>query len=150
MTHPITVKAPAVGPSAPGAVVSVTPARIADSLSKQQIRGAVPAHGTVTVQVTGKGRIPATGVSAVLLNVTAVAPQKAGYVTVWPAGIPRTGTSNLNFQAGQTIPNTVIVKVGTGGRIQLYNGSTGTVHLLVDVTGYTLAGTRPRPVRWCR
>ena len=58
------------------------------------------------------------------------------------SGIPRTGTSNLNFQAGQTIPNTVIVPVGKDGKdgkdgkIQLYNGSTGTVHLLVDVSGY--------------
>src|SRR5664279_1707860 len=60
----------------------------------------------------------------------------AGYITVWPFGIDKTNTSNLNFQAGQNIPNTVIVPVGTGGKIQLFNGSAGTAHLLVDVTGY--------------
>jgi hypothetical protein len=37
---------------------------------------------------------------------------------VWPFGIGKTNTSNLNFQAGQNIPNTVIVPVGTGGKIQ--------------------------------
>ena len=52
------------------------------------------------------------------------------------SGIPRTGTSNLNFRAGQTIPNTVVVPVGMDGKIQLYNGSTGKFHLLVDVSGY--------------
>ena len=114
----------------------MTPARIADSRIKQQINGAVPALGTVGVQVTGQGGVPLSGVSAVVLNVTAVSPAKAGYVTVWPSGIPRTGTSNLNFRAGQTIPNTVVVPVGADGKIQLYNGSTGTVHLLVDVSGY--------------
>jgi len=32
------------------------------------------------------------------------------------------------------------VPVGADGKIQLFNGSSGTVHLVVDVTGYTLAG----------
>ena len=135
-------------PTVPGAVVSVTPARIADSRVNQQLTGAVPALGTATVQVTGQGGVPATNVAAVVLNVTVVSPQTAGYITVWPFGIDKTNTSNLNFQAGQNIPNTVIVPVGTGGKIQLFNGSSGTAHLLVDVTGYTLASdiTAPRPV----
>src|SRR5664279_1680148 len=129
------------GPSAAGAVVSVTPARIADSRVNQQITGAVPALATKTVQVTGHGGVPTANVAAVVLNVTAVSPQTAGYITVWPFGIDKTDTSNLNFQAGQNIPNTVIVPVGTDGKVQLFNGSFGTTHLLVDVTGYTLAGT---------
>jgi alpha-tubulin suppressor-like RCC1 family protein len=139
------VAAALAGPSAAGGVVSVTPARIADSRTNQQITGAVPALGTVPVQVTGQGGVPATNVAAVVLNVTVVSPQAAGYITVWPFGIDRTNTSNLNFQAGQNIPNTVIVPVGTGGKIQLFNGSGGTAHLLVDVTGYTLAGTPTDP-----
>jgi len=130
-------------PTDPGAVAPVTPARIADSRTNQQITGAIPASGTATVQVTGRGGVPTTNVAAVVLNVTAVSPQSAGFITVWPFGIPRTNTSNLNFQAGQTIPNTVIVPVGTGGKIQLFNGSGGTAHLLVDVTGYTLAAVTP-------
>ena len=95
------------------------------------------------MQVTGKGGVPATGVASVVLNVTVVTPQTAGYITVWPSGIAKTNTSNLNFQAGQNIPNTVIVPVGTDGKIQLFNGSAGTTHLLVDVTGYTIAGPPP-------
>src|SRR5664279_92657 len=140
---PATQTQAAVTPLVPGALVSVTPARIADSRSAFQITGAVPALGTANVQVTGQGGVPVTNVNvaAAVLNVTVVSPQAAGYLTVWPSGIGRTDTSNLNFQAGQNIPNTVIVPVGSDGRIQLFNGSAGTVHVLVDVTGYTLAGT---------
>src|SRR5664279_1104577 len=117
--HPASaVAAVAAAPSVAGAVMSVTPARVADSRVNQQITGAVPAMGTATVQVTGQGGVPAGNVAAVVLNVTVVSPQTAGYITVWPFGIEKTNTSNLNFQAGQNIPNTVIVPVGTGGKIQ--------------------------------
>lgn len=90
-------------PSAPGAIVSVTPARIADSRVGLQIGGAVPALGTAAVQVTGRGGIPA-GVAAVAGTVTVVAPQYAGYVTVWPSGTARPGRSNVNFQRARTSP----------------------------------------------
>jgi len=61
---------------------------------------------------------------------------------VWPSGTSRQVTSNLNFQAGQNIPNLVVVPVGADGKIQLYNGSPGTVQLVADVTGYII-GTAP-------
>src|SRR5664279_4789364 len=141
--RPAAVVAAAV--AVPGALVSVTPARVADSRVNQQIIGAVPASGTATVQVTGHGGLPAVGVAAVVLNVTVVAPQAPGYVTVWPTGIARTNTSNLNFGAGQNIPNTMIVPVGVDGKISLFNGSFGSAHLLVDVTGYTVAGVPSAP-----
>jgi hypothetical protein len=131
----------------PAGVVSVTPARIADSRAGLQIPGAV---GAVPVQVTGRGGIPDGGVAAVLATVTVVAPQQAGYITVWPSGSTRPDTSNLNFQAGQTIANTVLIQLGTGGRIQLFNGSYGTVQVIVDVTGYTRSGTPIAPGRWRR
>jgi hypothetical protein len=102
--------------------------------------GPVPALGSISLQVTGKGGVPATGVSAVIVNVTAVNPTSAGYITVWPSGATRTTTSNLNFQTGQNIPNLVVVPVGADGKIQLFNGSPGTVNLLADITGYLIAG----------
>ena len=100
----------------------------------------MPSTGSISVQVTGQGGVPATGVSAVALNVTVAAPTAAGYITVWPSGTPQQQTSNLNFQAGQNIPNLVIVPVGADGKIQLFNGSGGTVHLIADVAGYILGG----------
>ena len=102
-------------------------------------------RGTASLQVTGKGGVPATGVSAVVVNVAVVTPAVAGYLTVFPSGTTRQDTSSLNFQAGQNIPNLVVVPVGADGKIALFNGSTGTVQLLADVTGYILGGTPTNP-----
>src|SRR5664280_2020703 len=132
-------------PTLPGAVASLSPARIMDTRSNLGVNGPVPSMGTASLQVTGKGGVPATGVSAVVVNVTAVNPTSAGYITVWPSGTTMQQTSNLNFQAGQNIPNLVVVPVGADGKIQLFNGSGGTVQLIADVTGYILGGTPTLP-----
>src|SRR5674476_1415739 len=97
---------------------------------------AVAKGGTVHLQVATRGGVPATGVSAVVLNVTVTAPTKPGYVTVYGDGTTRPTASNLNFVAGQTIPNLVIAPVGANGKVALYNGTGGTIHLIADVSGY--------------
>jgi hypothetical protein len=71
----------------------------------------------------------------VVLNVTVTGPTTPSFVTVWPEGASRPLASNLNFVPGQTVPNRVIVKVGTGGKVDLYN-LTGSVDLVADVGGY--------------
>ena len=136
VTHPLVVK---LLPG-PGSVVSLPPSRVMDTRTNLGATGPVPALDSISLQVTGKGGVPATGVSAVIVNVTAVNPTSAGYITVWPSGATRTTTSNLNFQTGQNIPNLVVVPVGADGKIQLFNGSPGTVNLLADITGYLIAG----------
>ena len=65
---------------------SVTPARVKDTRPGSPI----PAKGTITVDVTGLGGVPATGASAVVLNVTAVKPSSSTYLTVYPSGETRT------------------------------------------------------------
>ncbi|MDP1806313.1 MAG: hypothetical protein Q8K72_14160, partial [Acidimicrobiales bacterium] len=90
-------------------------------------------------QVTGRGGVPAAGVTAVILNVIAVDPAVGGYLTVWPAGEPLPLASNLNFGTGQTVPNLVVAKVGAGGKVSIYNGG-GTAHLVADVAGWYGAG----------
>ncbi len=66
---------------------------------------------------------------AVVLNVTVTQPTSHGFLTVWPEGAARPTVSNLNFGAGETIPNLVVVKVGSGGQVDFYNGSSGTVQV---------------------
>ena len=68
-----------------------------------------------------------------MLNVTAVEASSAGFMTVFPCGTPVPTASNLNFAAGQTIPNAVVAKIGDGGRVCIYTSSTA--HLIVDVNG---------------
>ena len=114
-------------PTAPGSFSALSPVRIMDTRLNLGATGPVPAWGTTSLQVLGQGGVPASGVSAVVLNVTVADPQSSGNITVWPSGQPRQETSNLNFQVGQNIPNLVMVPVGADGKIQLYNESAGCV-----------------------
>jgi hypothetical protein len=102
-------------------------------------KAAVAAGGTVHLQVAGLGGVPDSGVSAVVLNVTVTAPTEPGVITVYGDGTTRPDTSNLNFLAGQSVPNLVIAQVGANGNVAFYNGSAGTVQLIADVSGYYLA-----------
>jgi uncharacterized delta-60 repeat protein len=125
------------GPASPGARYSaITPARILDTRTGDGAPAAkVGAESTISLQVTGRGGVPATGVSAVVLNVTATEPTAGSFLTAWPAGSARPLASNLNYAPGQTAPNLVIVKVGDGGKVNLYNYAGG-VHVIADVAGW--------------
>jgi hypothetical protein len=124
---------PAVPPT--GTFKPVTPARIMDTRTGTGVAQAkVGPAGTVSLQVTGVAGVPTSGVTAAVLNVTATGGTAAGYVTVYPDGSPRPTVSNLNFSAGETIPNLVVVPV-INGKVDFYNNS-GSVNLIADITGY--------------
>ncbi len=129
--------------AAAGRYQPLTPARILDTRDGTGgVNGIVPDNGTISVAVAGQGGVPATGASAVVLNVTVTGSTRAGYVTVWPSGSPLPTASNLNVvRAGQTIPNQVIVPIGADGRINLF--TQGSAHLLADVAGYYTAASAP-------
>lgn len=122
-------------PPASGSTVVLNPNRIADSRATLSFP-TFQVSWSQDLQVAGRGGVPLTGVAAVILNVTAVGPQRPGYLTVWPFGIARPSTSSINFGAGQNIANTVIVRLSNDGTISIYNGSGGNVDVLVDVEGY--------------
>ena len=96
---------------------------------------------TIDVQVTGKAGVPASGVSAVVLNVTAIhAGGPESFLTVFPSGTNRPVASNLNFLNRQTVPNLVIARLGTDGKVSIYN-NLGLVNIVADVQGwYTSTG----------
>lgn len=93
-----------------------------------------------TLPITGRPEtsIPANA-GAVALNVTVAGSTASNYLTVYPKGGSVPTVSNLNFVAGQTIPNMVIVKLGTGGsnagKISIYNNE-GMTPVIVDVVGW--------------
>lgn len=91
--------------------------------------------------VTGKGGVPASKVAAVVLNVTVTGAGAAGFITAYASGSTRPNASNLNFVAGQTVPNLVIAPVGPDGKVTLYNGAPGSVQLVADLAGYVLDGS---------
>ena len=130
----------------PGTFASLIPSRLLDTrVGNGAPQARVAASGTVGLQVTGRGGVPATGVAAVVVNVTVTGPSASGFITVYPSGTSQPTASNLNFTAGQTIPNLVTVKLGTDGKIDLRNNSAGSAHLIADVAGYYLAGTPTVP-----
>lgn len=133
-------------PSVPGSYVSLTPYRQLDSRTgRGGFSRPVPAWGTIRVKVTGQGGIPASGVSAVALNVTVTNTGQAGNITVYAGGTPQPGTSNLNFNTGQTVPNLVISPVGSDGTVALTNNSNSNVDLIADSSGYYLGGAVTNP-----
>ena len=132
--------APVASTTAGGVLVPLAPARLLDTRAGIGAAGPVAAGGTVHLQVDGRGGVPASGVGAVVLNVTVTQPKVAGVVTVWPEGAARPATSNLNFVAGQTVPNLVVARVGTAGKVDLLNASGGTIQLVGDVSGYFTSG----------
>ena len=93
------------------------------------------ANQSMSVAIAGNGPIPNTGVVTVVLNVTVTGPTAGSYLTAWPDGDSRPLASDLNFTAGQTVPNMVVVKVGADGRINLYNAF-GSVDVVIDVMGW--------------
>ncbi len=122
-----------------GTFTAVAASRLLDTrIGLGAPRRALAAGGSVAVPVQGRGGIPASGVSAVLLNVTVTAPRNPGYVTVYPDGARRPTTSNLNYVKGQTSANLVVVPVGADGRVRLYT-SLG-AQLIADAAGFYLRG----------
>ena len=129
-------------PAGAGALHPLTPARLLDTrIGTGAPQGFVAAGDTLSLAVAGNGGVPASGVAAVVLNLTVTQPQAPGFLTAYGAGTSQPLASNLNFQPGQTVANLVVVPVGSGGNVALFNGSSGGVHLVADVFGYILGGS---------
>ncbi|MFE7093500.1 hypothetical protein [Streptomyces erythrochromogenes] len=119
-----------------------SPARLLDSRDGTgAVQAApVPAWGETRVKVAGNHGIPAD-VAAVVLNVTVTNTRAAGHVRAYADGTERPTTSNVNYAAGDSVPNLVIVPVGKNGYVNLYNSGEQGVDLIADVTGYFTRST---------
>ena len=88
--------------------------------------------------MAGHGGVPASGVSAVSLNVTSTESTEPGFVTVYPCGV-RPPTSSLNHLSGITTPNSVIAPLSAAGSVCLYTQQA--THLVVDLNGWFAASS---------
>ena len=123
-------------PSNASYYTAVTPARITDTRANSGYPNAgstLGAGSTLNVQVTGTAGIPTTA-TAVVLNVTAVDTTAASFFTVYPGGV-RPFTSDVNWMAGQVVPNLTVATLSGSGSISVYN-HTGSANLVVDAFGY--------------
>ncbi len=138
------------GTDATDAIAAIVPARLLDTrgdgttVDSLGLAAGVQAAGTTTeIQVTGRAGVPATATAAVL-NLTVTDAQGPGFVTVWPCGSNRPTASSLNFVAGSTVPNGVISKIGTGGKVCVFVSNA--TQVLADIGGYFTDASPYRPL----
>jgi hypothetical protein len=124
------------------AFVGATPLRLVDTRETSRVTPVEPlvlkvadiaattANGTATT-------IPAN-VGAVALNVTVVSPDSAGFVTVYPCDVARPLASNVNYTAGQIVPNGVIAPVSANGEVCIF--SQADTDVVVDLAGWFPGG----------
>ncbi|HUV19660.1 MAG TPA: hypothetical protein VMW33_14355 [Ilumatobacteraceae bacterium] len=109
------------------------------SPQKLKVTGSIPT-------TTGTKTVVPTGATGVLLNVTAVAPEADGFISIRPGdatGLPT--TSSLNVTVGGVLANAVLVALPTSGtnagQIDITWDAYGFLEprtdILIDVVGYT-------------
>jgi len=129
-----------------GMLQTVVPARILETRQNPEfttVDGGLQGIGRqsggseITLKVAGRANVPADAES-VFLNVTAVFPDGPGFLTVYPCGSARPQTSNVNYQAGQVVPNAVFVQLGSFGTVCIYTLTASDV--VVDVSAFARPG----------
>ena len=127
--RPSTVGGFTLGAPSAGDFVSLVPGRLVDTRTGGSTADGVwagvgtrPAGSVSEVQVGGRGGVASTAVAAVL-TVTVMGAKGGGYLTVWPCGSVQPNASSVNFTGGQTIPNMVVAKLGTGGRVCVFTSA---------------------------
>jgi hypothetical protein len=123
-----------------GTFNSVEPERLLDTRNWKP--AGLPARYSEPVAVD-YGDEPNAAVRALLVTVTAVRPSSGGYLTAYTDGSNPTRFSTLNLQPGVTTPNLAIVPTticredwcAGDPTIWIYNGSSRTQNVLVDIVG---------------
>ncbi len=136
----VTVTGPPTGPIP---IVPLDPARLLETRTgpndttidgQAQGIGRRPAGSITELTVTNRAGVPANA-TAVMINLTAVLPDGNGFLTAFPCGTDQPNASSVNYAPGQVVPNAVLAKIGTNGRICIF--TLAATDILVDVTGYT-------------
>ena len=116
-------------------LTTLTPCRALDTRGADG--PALAANGTRTFAIAGICGVP-SGAVAVAANVTVTGSTAAGSVRIGPAGTTPS-LDTLSFRTGQTRADNAILGLfgtPTGSVTALSGFASGTVHLIVDVTGY--------------
>lgn len=87
------------------------------------------------IEVAGAGKAAPAAATSVALNVTVDQPSSAGFLRVYPCGSTAGAEiSTVNYRAGDSRPNSVVVPVDDRGRICVR--SLVAADVIVDYTGY--------------
>jgi hypothetical protein len=118
-------------PGGGGQFAAAEPSRVFDTRSTPGLTK-LAANQELPIQITGALVPP--GATSVALNVTAAAPDAAGYVAVYPCGTSPF-ISNVNYRAAQVAAaNLAVVKLPAAGRVCFK--SFAPTDLVVDLAGW--------------
>lgn len=117
-------------PSDASLFTALTPVRVLDT---RQTGAGLGPGGVLQLGLAGTDGITSDA-TAVVTNVTAVDTTSASYLTVYPGGSPPTA-SDLNWTAGQVVPNLTVATLSGSGSISIYNHA-GKTDVVVDAFGY--------------
>jgi hypothetical protein len=128
-----------VAPSPMTSFYTLTPCRLIDTRTAAgPLGGPVLAAGTIrSFNLAGLCGIPATA-RAIVGNLTVTQSAQAGYLTVYAGGSPLPPTAAITFTAGRLLSNITTLALAQNGlgTVTVKSGTGGTVHLILDVTGY--------------
>lgn len=116
---------------------------IADTRSGLGVpKGKLGAGQSVSLTVGGTAGVPSSGVTALVLNVTAAGPSALTFLTVWQAGTTRPNDGSVSAPAGANVSQTATVPVSPSGAgaVSIYNNA-GSTDVIASVEGYFLAPT---------
>ena len=132
-----TIRVLSATPPAGAVFHTLPPCRIVDTRNAPGPYGApaLPSGGFRNFALAGPCGVPMTAKS-VAANLTVTQPTAGGYLTVFPSGSVPPLASAINFSAGQTRANNAVLRLGEGGAVSVQSRTPGTVHLILDVTGY--------------
>jgi hypothetical protein len=124
--------------SGPYQYYSVTPCRVLDTRQPAGAYGGPALGGATTRNFSMRGvcGIPTTA-RALTLNVTVTQATDRSHLILWPAGTTRPTVSTINFNSTDpALANGAIVPISTSSPdLSVFNYQ-GTVHVILDVTGY--------------
>ena len=124
----------------PAAYYTVTPCRMLDTRVTSGAAGAAPvlaAESRREFPLVGKCGLPASA-RAISVNMTVVGGTSAGELRVTASHIPSTHTSVLAIPVSRARANNGILQLSLDGlqTISVANPTAGSVHFILDVTGY--------------
>ncbi|MDQ1742976.1 MAG: hypothetical protein QOE23_1315 [Pseudonocardiales bacterium] len=103
----------------------------------------MPAGAVRTVTAAGRAGIPASGVSAVALTLTAIGAGTIGSVSVAPGDVATPSGAALVFNPGDSVSNTALVALHADGTLHVL--ADHAVNLIIDVQGYFTVGSATAP-----
>jgi hypothetical protein len=124
--------------------VPITPVRVADTRTASLVGAGTPIAASTSksfnLATTASG-IPATATS-VAANVTVVAGDAPGYLTVYPTlDTTNPVASDVNWVADEIVPNFTIADTAGTGSVEVYNSHGATANVVIDAFGYFLTSS---------